>query len=151
MKKIVMFFVALLVVVGVWTPAAQAQFCFQFNDFCDGLEINVAGNDLSGFWRNTDCAGTDVDVLGIIKPLTSPCGGDANAGIACAAGVNGCQVGGLDWIFMIDALDGTMDMGQGFPPSNSQCWIDELGYTMVMGPCPFRPDNGLRPRTATTD
>lgn len=151
MKKVVLLFVALLIVVGFSTSPAQAQFCLDFDVYCDGLEISVAGSDLSGFWRNTDCLGTDVSVLGVVRSgLPSPCGGVTNAGIACDAGVNGCEVSGESWIFMIDALDGTMDMGQGFPPNVSQCWIDEMAYNIIMGPCPFQPDKGLRPQMSTT-
>lgn len=149
MKRALFVFAALLIVVGFSAPAAQAQTCMQFTGFCDGLEVNVSGGSINGFWRNWDCGGSDSAVVGIIKSLPSPCGGNANAGVVCDAGISGCDVGGSSWAFMLDSLDGSMDMANGFPPNT--CWIDELAYTTSLGPCPFAQDNGARPRTATTN
>lgn len=126
--------------------------CLDFNDFCDGFELTKWGAIINGFWRNTDCAGADVEFsLSLIRPrIPSPCGGTGNAAFVCSdnIGFPPCQVVGADWYFVLDGLDGTMDMGSGNPPGS--CWIDQLAYSTIMGPCPFKPEVGERPLSSTT-
>lgn len=139
---------ALLLAVGS-TPA-RAQVCLDFTSFCDGLELVVSGNDVSGFWVNTDCAGTDVPIIGRKGSLANACGAPTNA-VGCHPNnyPGGC-VAGANWWFSIDTpVDSTMDMSQGNYPSGS-CWISPLSYNLTFGPCGFANNAGEREQSATT-
>lgn len=130
MKKQLLTATAALMMLG--GAAANAQMCVTFEGFCDGLEVNVSGGQISGFWRNTDCAGTDIPVRGTIR------GGSAK--VAC----DGACLGGSRWGWVAETtLDGTMDMyTDPGAAGNWSIWIDELAYTTSLGPCPFDPFNG---------
>lgn len=117
MKKLLISCAALAVASSAY---ALGPVCFDFNPYCDGLELSLNGNNITGYWRNTDCAGTDVAVQGRKVGTEGRVKGD---------------VGGYTWGFVIDGLplDGTMQM--------YQCcwtlWIDPLYYDDYNGPCLF--------------
>jgi hypothetical protein len=130
MKKLLVTCTALLVLVGLGVTSSFAQICFDFNPYCDGLELSVSGGTISGYWRNTDCAGTDVPMGGKVK------GGSGYA--ICDYPANPCPVS-HDWAFVIDApLDGTMDMYSN-TGSGWTLWIGNLLYDWYTGPCLFAP------------
>ena len=83
----------------LFADAGGGPTCFDFDPHCDGLELSRSGDQITGWWRNTDCAGTDVEVVGRLV------GGEG--------WVRG-EVGGNVWGFVIDGLplDGTMVMYQ---------------------------------------
>jgi len=128
-KKQLITAAAALMILGGTT--ANAATCVAFTGFCDGLEVTASGGQITGFWRNTDCAGTDVPISGV-----------AQGGIAKVACTGAC-VGGARWGWLAEtALDGTMDMYQN-AGAGWTLWIDELAYTTSLGACPFSPfDNG---------
>jgi hypothetical protein len=109
-----------------------AETCIQFTGFCDGLEISVNNGQISGTWKNWDCAGSNVPVQGNIK--------NGNGRVACSGGcLNGDRFG---WIAET-TLDGTMDMY--IDPGavgNPQIFIDELAYTTSLGTCSFNLFDG---------
>jgi hypothetical protein len=112
--------------------------CFDFDPYCDGLELSATNGVITGFWRNTDCAGTDVPVQGSI--MNGPLG--LGGYVLCDYPANPCPVG-HDWAFFIDGpLDGTMQMYSG-PGPNWQLWLDPLNYVSIPGPCPFAPEPGF--------
>ena len=127
MKKLLILAAAVLLV----APSAWAQTCFDFNPYCDGLELSLSGGAITGYWRNTDCAGTDVPVSGVVR------GG--NGLVLCDYPGNPCP-GSTDWGFVIDGLplDGSMQMyrndGGGW-----YIWLDPLLYDYYSGPCLFAP------------
>jgi len=123
-KKLLATCCALLFLAGF----AQAQTCFDFNPYCDGLELTATGVNITGYWRNTDCAGTDITVVGKVKPS-----GDWY--------VRGSLVGYL-WGFVIDQpLDGTMTMYQN-AGAGWNVWIPNLFYDDYAGPCLFAVGDG---------
>jgi hypothetical protein len=127
MKKLLVIGAALLLV----APTAWSQTCFDFDPYCDGLELTLTGGAISGYWRNVDCAGTDVPVTGVVR------GG--NGLVLCDYPTNPCPAN-HDWGFIIDGLplDGTMVMysntGTGWT-----LWLDPLNYSYYSGPCLFAP------------
>ena len=102
--------------------------CFDFDPYCDGLELGKSGKNIFGYWRNTDCAGTDVEVVGRIVGNEGRVKGD---------------VGGYTWGFLIDGLplDGTLDMYQ--QSGGWNLWIDELMYNDYNGPCLFDESSSI--------
>lgn len=142
MKKLVLTSAVLLVAVAFAAPSAQAQVCIDFDSFCDGLELNASGPPplLTGTWQNTDCAGTDVPIVGTVDPgnIANACGALGNAE---AVG----NVSGADWQFVLDRLDGSLDMNM-LPGT---CWIPGVTYTTSLGACPFKPQRGARPAMST--
>lgn len=150
----------LLAVSVAGAPPAAAQVCLDFVSFCDGLELTFDGDFISGHWRNLDCDGRDAPIWGIIRGgLPGPChagptiGLDPQkpprAGIACLPEL-GCVVAGLEWYFMLDELDGTLDAGTttGALPPPGACSLDDLEYDLLMGPCAFGPESGGVPSTS---
>jgi|GEM_PF-1875876 len=137
MKK-ALFFVAAALVLMVPAANAQAQFCLDFDGFCDGLELSASGGAITGDWVSYDCAGSR-DAMG-----GSLSGGTAQ--VLCGAG--GCDTcvvsgAGVNWGFLIDGLDGTMDMFQDLASCTSfSPWIDELAYTATPGACTFLDNPG---------
>jgi len=135
MKNLLTATIALILLVGLGLTEARAQMCFDFDLYCDGLELNLNNGVITGYWRNTDCAGTDVPVSGMVMNGQVGYGGY----VRCNSSTDPCP-SGHDWGFFIDApLDNTMDMysntGTGWT-----LWIDELAYTNTPGPCPFAPE-----------
>jgi len=118
MKKLLTACAALLFVVGT----SYAQMCFDFDPYCDGLELYLSGGVITGTWQNTDCAGTDVPVHGF-----------ASGGVGYVAG----DVGGSSYAFVIDTpFDATMVMYVG-PAPNWTVWLDPLNYANYPAPCLF--------------
>ena len=97
--------------------------CFDFDPYCDGLELGKNGRDIFGYWRNIDCAGTDVEVVGRIV---------GNEGRVLADhtiyGTFGFIIDGLP-------LDGTMVMYE--KDQRWVIWLDPLYYNDYNGPCLF--------------
>jgi len=129
---------------GGWlaASAARAQICLDFNPFCDGLELTISGDSVTGYWRNSDCLGTDLPVVGLIQAgIPSPCPGDpGRMGVACVPEF-GCTPGGGDeWFWVFDKLDGSLDLGHseggGVDPPGA-CWFDDAPYDIIPGPCAF--------------
>lgn len=100
--------------------------CFDFDPYCDGLELGKNGRNIFGYWRNTDCAGADVEVIGRVVGREGRVKGD---------------VAGYTWGFVIDGLDGTMDMYQ--QSGGWTLWIDELLYDGYSGPCLFDESSSM--------
>ena len=133
MKKLLFVCIALVLVAGFAAPGAEAQTCLKFDAFCDGIQVDsISGNNIAASWYNYDCANTWPGMKGKKgQSIPNLCpGGNGNAGIV-ARSVDGSPTG--DWTFVIDSLDGTFDMNLGVAPTD--CWIDELAYTMSMGVC----------------
>lgn len=131
--KVKVLFLA-LVVLGLAAPVASAQqtSCIDFDNFCDGMEINVGGG-LSGTWQNTDCAGTDVpfDRVGLVGP--------GQARMVCISG--GCPLG-IDFLFAVDFPAGTFDLF-GFDGINPPFPVQiNSPFTLLSGACPFAPGDG---------
>ena len=135
MKKTLLVCTGLLVVAALAAAPASAQFpkCLQFNDFCDAIQVNsISGNTIDATWSSWDCAGSDGPGMGLTGVnATSPCDGSAGQ-----AGIRFLAADGNpgDFWFLLDGLDGTMDMISGIPPGGS-CWIDQLAYTVIDGAC----------------
>jgi len=129
MKKLLATCAALLFVVS----SGWAQtYCLDFDPYCDGLEVTNTGGSWSGYWRNTDCAGTDVAIQAGILP-------SGTGYVLCDYPSMPCP-GSVTWGFLIDLPpDGTMQMYQG-PAPNWTVWIDPLNYDLLSGPCPFAPE-----------
>ena len=134
MKKLVLTCTVLFALVGFTAPDAEAQFCFKFTAFCDGIQVDdITNNQITSQWYHFDCANN--------TPMTSGSKGESPISNACPGGngaglVNCVNCGGFgDWHFVIDGpLDGTFDMVSGQYPGGS-CWIDQLAYDMFLGPC----------------
>ena len=135
MKKILFVCVALVLVAGFATPAAEAQQCLKWDAFCDGVQIDlIAGDTISASWYNYDCANSWPGMIGKvgIPGGVNGCAGSGNAAVLSRTS-DGSPVG--DYTFIIDSLDGTIDMNQGVPPGALGCRIDELAYTHSLGAC----------------
>jgi len=123
MKKLLTACAALLFVVGT----SYAQMCFDFDSYCDGLELYLQAGVISGTWQNTYCAGIDQEVHGF-----------ASGGVGYVAGT----LGGDTYAFVIDTpFDATMIMYLG-PAPDWTVWIDPLNYTNYPAPCLFSISNG---------
>ena len=136
MKKLLLNFIAIASTMALGgTAAVNAATCIQFTGFCDGLEVSVNNGQISGFWRNTDCAGTDIPIAGNIQ------GG--NGRVACS----GACLLGSRWGWIAETtLDGTMDMyTDPGAVGNWQIWVDELAYTTSLGACTFNLFEGGTP------
>lgn len=109
------------------SSAVQAQTCFDFDPYCDGLELTLEGGRINGWWRNTDCNGTDVEMHGRVV--------DGVGEVECMEG-RPC-VAGYNFGFVIDGLplDGTMVMYR--EDGGWNVWLDPLNYDEIAGPCPF--------------
>ena len=135
MKKVLFGCAAFLLLVA----PASAQLCLDFNDFCDGLELAAPGGGvIEGDWVSYDCAGSRDDMNGSLS------GGQAQV-LCGAGGVGTCVVSpGVDWGFILDGLDGTMDMFSNFNDGSGwNIWIDELAYTNTGAPCTFLSNPNL--------
>jgi hypothetical protein len=106
--------------------------CLAFDNYCDGLEVSVSNGHITGLWKNTDCAGTDIPIQGNIV------GGVAK--VACSGNCFSGQRFG--WVAET-TLDGTMDMYADGGVGTWSLWIDELAYTASLGSCTFSQGNGI--------
>ena len=137
MKKLLLNITAAFLTMAVMgTAAVNAATCIAFTGFCDGLEVTVNSGQISGAWKNTDYAGTDIPIRGNIQ--------SGEGRVACSgACLNGNRYG---WIAET-TLDGTMDMY--VDPGAVGSWsvfIDELAYTTSLGACTFNVfDSGGTP------
>lgn len=133
-----------LMLSGAQMVVAQAQFCVKFTQFCDGLELYVDGTSITGLWRNADsCDGGDVPLVGVIRDgIENPCGPDVGwLGVACDNRF-GCEHHGDEWYWVLDAKRDHWDLGHSefsLPPPGS-CWIDNVEYEILLGPCPSSPE-----------
>ena len=123
MKRLVLSFLAVLLVTAAAAPSAQAV-CFHFVDFCDSLVANFVGPN-QGSWYHFDCA-TD-----------SPLDVSPRGNYISNCGTNGTRIlrsnpgnGPGAFYFIIDTpLDGDLDMLQGVYP-NGSCWIPNRKYDL---------------------
>jgi hypothetical protein len=137
---------------AIGSSPANAQVCLAFTGFCDGLQLTVNGQNVTGTWQNTDCAGTDVPIVGRTGSFNNACGAPTNA-VGCDPRrfPGGCVAGSNFWFNVDLPVDNTMDMTQGNYP-NGTCWIQSLGYTLTFGACPFLSETaGQRPLTSTAE
>ena len=137
MKKAALVCGAFLVVAAVTAPAAQTQWTLWFVDhFCDGIQVNeIDDKRIDAEWLFYDCANNTPMTGGLIAhglvPNACP-GGNGNAVIACLArDTCGQLVGGADWFFVLDSLDGTLDINIGDPFGEHECFEDEARYTLT--------------------
>jgi len=134
MKRIFVLVATLLLVSGFALVEAQTgggPVCLDMTVYCDGMELNLNNNRITGFWVNTDCAGTDVPISG--KILSGPLG----YGGYWFGSVNGYQ-----WAFFAEIPpDGSMEMYQ-WSGSQWVLWISGIAYTVAPGPCPFDDSTG---------
>ncbi len=145
--KTMLVTIAVLALGLVPVPAAQAQICINWVDFCDGLELDINGDAITGFWRNaTGCDGDDVAVVGIIRrdAVPSPCGlAVGSVGVACDERF-GCEVFGDEWYFVLNEAENNWDLGHvgegDIPPVPGACWTPDIAYEILLGPCPFLPE-----------
>jgi hypothetical protein len=141
MKKLALTCCMLLALVAFSTPDAEAQFCFKWVVFCDGIQVNdITNNQITSDWYHIDCAST--------VPMDSGSKGETPVSNACPGGTGAGLIQGNafgnPFHFVIDApLTGTLDMVNGVYPSGS-CWIDELQYSLLMGPCVGLKNGGER-------
>lgn len=134
----------LLALANLLAPVAQAQVCIDFLNFCDGLELTVEGQQISGFWRNVDCEGLDAPVVGLVQEdIPSPCDGEVGiVGVACDFRF-GCEIFGDEWYIVLNEPGGTWDLGRGdsdLPPPGA-CALRNIEYEVLLGPCPFASDS----------
>lgn len=132
--------------------ANAATFCFEFFFFCDGLEVTVAGGDITGNWVNYDCLGSDTPIYG----TANVAGGFGSATIFC--GVSNCDECGLpgldpleDWALTIPFIFGSplspMSQWSNFDqvgcPGNS--WVPHerpnVDFVFVPGACNLGDDD----------
>jgi hypothetical protein len=138
MKKILVLVAALLMVAGFTTVQAAGPFCFDMTVYCDGMELSLNNQQITGFWVNTDCAGADVPVTG--RVFNGPLG---------QGGYWFGSVGGFQWAFFAATpLTGSMAMYQ-WDGTQWVVWIPAIAYTVAPGPCPFDDYIG-DPRNSTT-
>jgi hypothetical protein len=93
MKKLAVVLGTALLAIGtaVRADTINAPYCVDFTQFCDGLEITaLGGGQVAGYWRNTDCAGTDVKVGGRIN--------EGSISVYCSDAA--CPIGFL-WMFTL--------------------------------------------------
>lgn len=131
MKKLIISCAALAVTTSAY---ALGPVCLDFDPYCDGLELSLNNGVITGFWRNTDCAGTDVVVRGKVFGNEGRLRGD---------------VGGNTYAFVIQGLPlAQMDMYM-WDGSNWNIWITNLAYNDYSGPCLF--DEGSSISTVMVD
>lgn len=142
------------VLVMLSTALAQAQVCIDFDPFCDGLELTITGNRITGIWRNANgCDGDDFPVVGVIRDgIDNPCGLDVGrVGIACEARF-GCEIFGDEWYWVLDGERTHWDLGNsnggGLDPPGA-CWLDNIQYHVILGPCPFSQERSGRSLLST--
>ena len=155
MNRTILVTTAILGLALLPVPAAQAQICIDFTDFCDGLELNIEGNQITGFIRNADCEGLDFAVVGIIRrdAIPSPCGlGVGSVGVACDERF-GCELFGDEWYFVLNEAENNWDLGHvgegDIPPVPGACWLNDIDYTVILGPCPFLSERSGEPLFST--
>ena len=132
-----------LLLAALLAPGLQAQTCFDFSAFCDGLELTEVSGELVGEWVSYDCAGSRETMSGPIAPT------EHRGRVLCGdAGIGTCDVSGpdIDWGFVLKARDlkmeGTMDMFQSTDGGATwSIWIDDLEYVGSDGPCTFLADS----------
>jgi len=152
MRRTAQVLAAVLVVMGFLAPSAQAQtFCLDFDIFCDGLELSIDGDLITGYWRNRNCDGFDSPVVGLIQDdLPRPCNPGTTkdrddgqwpgiAGVACTPELGCGEPGAIDYYFVFDGKHSSLDMGRSISdlPPPGACFADEVAFTVLLGPCPF--------------
>lgn len=132
-------------------PGTQAHICIDFDIFCDGLELNINGDLVTGYWRNRFCDGLDTPVVGVIQDdLPRPCNPGHTrdrddpqwpgmAGVVCTQEFGCGDPGAIEYYFIFDGINNTLDSGRNISdlPPPGACFLDEVAYTVLLGPCPF--------------
>lgn len=132
---------AFVLILAPLAPIAQAQVCINWVDYCDGLELTIEGNWITGFLRNADCDGLDVPVVGVIHDgIDNPCGPEVGrVGIVCEDRF-GCEIFGDEWYWILNKEEGNWDLGHseggGLDPPGA-CWLNDIEYEVLLGPCSF--------------
>lgn len=106
-------------------------YCLDFYPYCDGLELSLSKGKITGFWRNVDCAGTDIPVKGKVD--------DEGVGRVIADNF------GWRWGFWIDKpLDCTMEMWRK-PVGGGvwELWVEALEYELSTSPCLFGKEGSV--------
>ena len=143
MNKLILVCAALLVVAGLAVPAAQAQSCYKFIAFCDGIQIDKinTGGWIQAQWYRWDCT-NNTPIIGAAVDILNPCGDTVAArySFLCLSEL-GCLSDYLegDWVFaFVPRRDGRgydIDLIQGTPWGPASCDIDNIAYTRYLGPC----------------
>ena len=128
MTSTVLVTVAAVALLVLLTPVAQAQICIDFDPWCDGLELTITGNSITGTWINAEgCDGGDVPVKGVIHGgIDNPCGPEVGrVGIACDKKF-GCTLHGDEWYWVLNEDEGNLDLGHvefSLPPLELAGWM----------------------------
>lgn len=135
MKRVALVCAMVLVVAVVASRRAHAQGGLCFVGRCDCIQIDsIDGKRIEAQWLFYDCANNTPMTGGLIArglvPNACP-GGNGNAIIACLARDTCGQLLGGDWFFVLDSLDGTLDLNMGDPLGEHTCAIDEMPYTLT--------------------
>src|SRR5262245_64866884 len=103
MKKLSLTCAFLLALVGLSTPDAEAQFCFKWVAFCDGIQVDdITNGQIDATWWNFDCASSNAPLDDSAKKrekqVQNVCpGGPGTALLNCR------NCGGFgDWYFVVD-------------------------------------------------
>jgi hypothetical protein len=138
MKKLATFLATVLLSIASSAHAGAGTntvVCVDFDFFCDGLELSInPGEAVTGFWRNTDCAGTDVAVTGRV-------GINNTLSVLCADFAT-CPVGNI-WLFKVLLSSRTFNLfgWDGVnPPFPAQV---NSPYTLTQGACAFGEKTGV--------
>ena len=124
MRKLITLIAALLVTAG-----ANAQVCYQFDNFCDAIQINGVGDGIvNATWSSWDCGGADAPMLGFIS------GGGGRWTLACTDPA--CPFGD-DWAFAIAQPISAFWL---YSITQGILFQSQSPFTRIPGPCTNAPD-----------
>lgn len=145
--KLVLVCGLLLVVATSTASSVEANACFKFVDFCDGIQVSFFGPG-GALWYHFDCANDspmDVKKRSYAQPpFTDQCPVDPGDESTRMAIRSEAENGPGAFYFLIDLpLDGDLDMHMGSYPGGT-CWINQLKYTFTHTPCDMVPNQASR-------
>jgi hypothetical protein len=147
MKELTTLLGSVLLVIASGARAdagTNVVYCVSFSNFCDGLELSISGTDnvVTGYWKNTECAGTEVGVRGRLDPTSHM------ISVSCPS-FDLCP-GGLVWLFKLKQSSHTFNLlgWDGVNPPFAQQLNQP--YTMSPGACSFA-ENARIPSTLVQD